>query len=379
MNFRYINILVLLFISQVHLVGQDSLRFSGQISLWANYNFGNDIPLQGGARYIPQMNYSVLEGSHGKFDTELSANIFGSAGFRPFDSLSTAGSIKPYRMWARYSSDQFEIRLGLQKLNFGSALMLRPLMWFDGMDPRDPLQLTDGVWGILTRYYFLNNNNLWLWCLYGNNKNRGWEVVPVNKRFPEFGGRIQLQIPSGEAAFTYHHRVADSRSIGGTYNVYEQIPENKFGFDAKWDLKTGFWVEGSFTNKRKDTGIFTNQLVMNTGIDYTFAIGNGLYLAYEQLLATYDERPFSFSNRTLFSLMTVSYPLGIFDKLSTIMYYNWTERNIYSFLNWQRQFDKIVFHVMAYWNPESFQLPAQTASQNIFAGKGIQIMFVFNH
>ena len=68
----------------------------------------------------------------------------------------------------RYSSDQFELRLGLQKINFGSASMLRPLMWFDQMDPRDPLHLTDGVWGLLARYYFLNNANIWLWGLYGN-------------------------------------------------------------------------------------------------------------------------------------------------------------------------------------------------------------------
>jgi len=30
-------------------------------------------------------------------------------------------------------------------------------------------------------------------------------------------------------------------------------------------------------------------------------------------------------------------------------------------------------------NPEQYQLPAQAESQNMFAGKGIQVMFVFNH
>jgi len=34
---------------------------------------------------------------------------------------------------------------------------------------------------------------------------------------------------------------------------------------------------------------------------------------------------------------------------------------------------------MAYWNPESYQLPTMDPSDNIFAGKGIQLMFVFNH
>jgi len=35
--------------------------------------------------------------------------------------------------------------------------------------------------------------------------------------------------------------------------------------------------------------------------------------------------------------------------------------------------------LIAYLNPEQYQLPAQAGSQNMFAGKGIQVMFVFNH
>jgi len=56
-------------------------------------------------------------------------------------------------MWIRLSTKQFELRAGLQKINFGSATLLRPLMWFDKIDPRDPLQLTDGVYALLARYY----------------------------------------------------------------------------------------------------------------------------------------------------------------------------------------------------------------------------------
>jgi hypothetical protein len=359
--------------------GQDSLRFSGQLSSWANLNFANTLPLWGGVRYIPRINYLVPAGSRSRFDAELSANIYGTGGLNPFDTISVSGNLRPYRAWIRYSSEQFEIRFGLQKLNFGSAAMIRPLMWFDQLDPRDPLQLTSGVWGILGRYYFLNNANLWLWGLYGNNERRGWELIPVNKRIPEFGGRIQLPVPSGEVAFSYHHRVADSRNMGAIAIPSDRIPENKYGFDAKWDLKTGIWIEASLTEKSKDIGILSNQLVMNAGIDYTFALGSGLYVACEQLLATYDKKPFSFSNQANFTLVTSSYPLGLFDKLSTIIYYNWTNNSVYSFLNWQRQFEKTVLYVMAYWNPDSFQLPAQTSSQNIFAGKGIQIIFVYNH
>ncbi|MBN2862049.1 MAG: hypothetical protein JXN62_02740 [Bacteroidales bacterium] len=359
--------------------GQDSLRFSGQLSLWGNASSGSDLPVWTGIRYIPQVNYEATPASRFRLDGELSANFFASAGFNLFDTLTASGNLKLYRTWIRLSSDQMELRLGLQKLNFGSASMLRPLMWFDQIDPRDPLQLTDGVWGLLARYYFLNNTNIWLWGLYGNNERRGWELIPVNSKIPEFGGRLQLPVSTGELAFSYHHRVADSRDFGVYITEYEKIPENRFGLDAKMDFITGLWFEGSFTHKGKNLGMLTNHLVMNAGADYTFAAGNGLYLAFEQLLSTFDEKPFTFTSKTWFSLITLSYPLGLFDKLSTIIYYNWSDNAVYSFLNWQRQYDRVMFYVMAYWNPESFQLPTKVDAQNMFAGKGIQIMFVFNH
>lgn len=368
-----------LLILSISVLGQDSLRFSGQLSSWVNLNTANKLPLRAGVRYIPQLNYSLSSGNSGKFDSELSANIYGSAGLHPFDTVTVSGKLKPYRAWIRYSADQFELRFGLQKLNFGSALMMRPLMWFDQLDSRDPLQLTDGVWGLLGRYYFLNNANLWLWGLYGNNDRRGWEVIPGNKKNPEFGGRIQLPVSSGEMAFSYNHRVADSRNMALIATPYDRIPENKFGFDARLDLKAGLWFEGSLTSKTRLIGILTNQLLLNVGADYTFDLGNGVYIACEQLLISYGEKPFSFSNNNSFSLLTLSYPLGLFNKLSTIIYYNWKSNSAYSFLNWQLQFDKFVLYFMGYWNPDTFQLPAQTSTQNIFAGKGIQIMFVYNH
>ena len=91
--------------------------------------------------------------------------------------------------------------------------MLRPLMWFDKIDPRDPLQLTDGVWGLLARYYFLNNANIWLWGLYGNEKPKTWEIGKTNQHYPEFGGRFQSPVPKGEAAVSYHFRMADTRGL----------------------------------------------------------------------------------------------------------------------------------------------------------------------
>lgn len=360
-------------------LSHDTLKINGQLSLWANYNNKNPLPLYLGGRYIPTAYYGM--GSSGKrlLDFEASVNISGTFAFHPFDTSYSDGSIKAYRLWMRYSADQFELRLGLQKINFGSASILRPLMWFDRMDPRDPLHLTDGVWALLARYYFLNNANIWIWGLYGNNDPTGWEIVPSNKNIPEFGGRIQIPVPLGEAAFSYHHRTADNTGIAGFDQSIEKIPEDRIGFDVKLDLKTGFWLEGSWTRKQEDLGTMTNQEIFNAGIDYTFGIGNGLYLAYEHLLFSYDEKPFEFENLNSLSLLTASYPINIFDKVSAIVYYNWTDNKIYNYFTWQKQFDKIMLYVMGYWNPERYYIPAQTISQSMYAGKGIQVMFVLNH
>lgn len=357
----------------------DTFNLGGQISAWLNYNYKNTLLVNTGVRYLPVINYGIRLAGQQFLDFEASANIFGSIGFHPFDTSFTEGTVKPYRFWVRYSSDQFELRLGLQKINFGSASLLRPLMWFDQIDPRDPLQLTDGVWGLLARYYFLNNTNIWLWGLYGNHGTRGWESIPVNKKLPEFGGRLQFVIPGGEAAVTYHHRTADSREIGEIVPEWDRIPENKFGFDAKWDLLTGIWVEGSLTNRRRDLGPMTNQLLINAGIDYTFGLGNGLYIAYEHLLITNDIKPFGFDNRMTFSVLSANYPVSLFDKFGVIFFYNWTSESLYSFISWQRQFDNIVLYLIGFLNPEQYQLPSTQGSSNMFAGKGLQIMFVFNH
>jgi hypothetical protein len=351
---------------------QDTLSFRGQVSGWLRYGDGTDIPFYFGARYIPQLNYVKPLNPDHKIDFEASLNINGSAGLEPFDYFRSEGRIKPYRIWGRYSTSQLEIRAGLQKINFGSANLLRPLMWFDQVDPRDPLKLTDGVWGVLCRYYFLNNANIWLWGLYGNNNRRGWEYAPTSRNIPEAGGRIQLPVPSGEAALTFHHRDADAGN-------FTRIPENRIGFDTRLDLVIGLWLEGSWVKKNADLGILTNQEILNAGADYTFSLGNGLYVIYEQLLAAGDEKPFRFESTVSFSLLSLSYPLTLSDNLSAIIYYDWKNRNTYNFLNWQKQLRNFTLYVMGYWNPEHFNLPAQGEGQNIFTGKGMQVMMVFNY
>ena len=369
--------ILMLFISEIQ--SQDFLNFKGQLSAYSHFNPNNNFLWWNGGRYIPEAHFEVPVTDDRLFDFETSANIYGNFGLKNFNNTASNGKIKPYRLWTRYSTSQFELRAGLQKINFGSASILRPLMWFDQVDPRDPLQLTDGVWGLLGRYYFLNNATVWLWTLYGNKNLKGWEAVNTNQSVPEVGGRFQYPVSTGEAALSYHYRVADSRALSETELQFEKIPEHRIGFDAKFDWVVGCWMEASWKNMGENLGMFTNQEILNLGVDYTFGLGNGLTVIYEQLLASYDEKAFSFDEPVAFSLMSVSYPVGLFDNLSLIVYFDWRNNAAYNFINWQKQFNKITLYMMGYVNPKNYYIPTQRATENLFAGTGIQLMFVFNH
>ena len=379
MTTRFV-ILLFLFFLHIKLYSQENFPviFQGQASLWANINLDTEIPARAGARYIPQLNLQILEQGNHKIDFELSANINGNT-LLSLDSTEYSGNIKPYRIWLRYSTTQFEIRAGLQKINFGSAHMLRPLMWFDQMDPRDPLQLTDGVWSLLARYYFTNNVNIWLWGLYGNEGPKTWEIGTTPPRSPEFGGRFQTPIPRGEAAISFHHRESDISDLDFFVEQADNVPENRLGVDARWDVEIGLWVEGAWIHKSENMGMFTHQKLFNVGADYTFSLGNGITAAAEQLLYSMDEKALQFDNINHLTALSFSYPAGIFDNISTILYFDWKQNNMYSFLNWQHQLDRMSFYLMAFWNPQTFSLPQQNETTQLFSGRGFQLMLVYNH
>lgn len=357
------------------------LTISNQISSWLGVSFEDPVPWQIGARYIPNINPSINLNENSKIDAELSFNTYGnilSSGFR-YDTLNY--NLKPYRLWLRYSTPHLEIRAGLQKISFGSALIFRPMMWFDKMDFRDPLQITDGVYSLLGRYYFNNNINIWLWGLYGNKKVKGWEVVPSVNKIPEYGGRFQLPVGKGELAASYHNRTADFSELmaGIPMITYTQFSEQLFAVDGKWDLGIGLWFE--YVKKLNDKN---NDLVSkwetyySLGLDYTFKIGNGLSLTSEffHYGNNPDEGQDKISNN--FSTLSLVYPLVLSHSLSGLVYYNWDTREWYRFLNLQLKYDYLSFYLMTFWNPDKFTLYGDNGGNSLFIGKGFQIMLVFD-
>ncbi len=358
--------------------------FNGRASGWLGASSDSSYRLLAGVRYLPEARVSLPIAGSLALDAEASVNGFVTADARPPDSARLEVRIKPYRGFLRLSSSQFEARAGLQKINFGSATMLRPLMWFDRVDPRDPLELTEGVYGLLGRYYFQNNANVWAWGLLGNSAPKGWEQLGSVCWKPEFGGRAQLPVPRGEVAATYHHRTVDFSQVSKNYVLLDEQDEDRLGLDAKVDIGVGLWLEGTLSrttrnliDREEDPPVWARAATVGT--DYTFGIGNGLGVIAEHMLVGAAAKPFgrgSMSDAHVSALM-FSYPIGILDNLRAIALYDWRNKGVYSFVGWQRTLDSWLFSATAFWNPDtpvSLGAPGGGA-----AGKGIQVMVVFNH
>ena len=356
-----------------------SLEFSGQAIGWATINPADPFQVQGGLRYIPELSFSVPLGQF-TLDGEFSVNLWGTGTHQESTVPQWDYDLSPYRMWLRFSGNQFELRAGLQKINFGSAQLFRPLMWFDRIDPRDPLQLTDGVYGLLGRYYFLNNASIWLWGLYGEDNTKGWEVFPTVKNTIEYGGRVQLPLFTGEIGASYHHRTADPRSIAfDTVFQEDPSPENRFAVDMKMDLAVGFWLEAAVIHQQLAFTSLEHTSMLNAGIDYTFGLGNGLSVMTEGFGYLQGKHLLEANKKSWFGLLSLSYPINIIHSLSAMVFYDFSKENLYRFINYSITFDKWTFYFMGFWNPETYQLYNIETQGTLYGGWGFQFMAVFNH
>ena len=351
----------------------------GQLSTWFTLNDADPSTPGVGVRYLPSLSLARQLAESRLVDGEISINAYGFGESPGWDDVDTTGRLKAYRVWARFKTSRFEARGGLQKINFGSALLLRPLRWFDSVDPRDPLQITDGVYGLLVREYLPRNFTVWAWGLYGNEHLKGLELSPTRERTPEYGGRFQAPLSKGEIAFTTHYRRADlSKGLTSVDAGEDPLArENRYGLDGKWDVGIGLWFEVAAVRQTRPALPSSDSGALTLGADYTFGLGNGLHV-----LGEYFVQDTSREMATQFSAISLNYPLGLLDSLSAIVYVDTTREDVYRFINWQRTYDRWQFYFMGFWNPQQLAIVTQSATnvgRNPLSGKGIQIMAVFNH
>jgi hypothetical protein len=330
MDIKYI---IIILICSLNIQAQVTSNLKGQLSGWADHAADPINQTLLGIRYLPNLSLTYGPIGTGKLDTEVSLNITGQT---PVSGTNNGGSetsnFGTYRGWIRYYTDQYEIRAGLQKISFGPAKVLRSLMWFDSVDPTDPFKLTDAVTGLLYRYYFLDNSNVWMWGLYGTG--------------PEYGARYQFKVPLGELGISMHNRQLDKTDWVTKMSVpIDDGTETKVGIDGIWDVGIGLWFEAVATETKIKTGIKSRQTQMTIGADYTFK--PGIHVTLENYVISTGAE---FGNLTTFKTMSAAaaeYPINLIDSINVISMYDKNSDKIFCFTGWQRTYDNWQFNLLA--------------------------------
>jgi hypothetical protein len=287
------------------------------------------------------------------------------------DFTSSDNAEKPYRMIVRYTTLHTETQLGLQQLNFGPAQLLRSLMWFDRVDPRDPLKLTNGVYALRYKYNFLDNSLVWLWCLYGNTDNKGYELLPTARHTPELGGRIQVPVLSGEMAATFHYRNVDAM-------LYD-YREHRYAVDGRWDLGVGLWFESVWQRNISNMPVAKWNRMTTIGADYTIPVGSGIYLLAEHMTTATSNLFWNTDQSRQISALMATYSLGAMDNITLQEYYDWHNTNLYQYVQFQRNYDNLSINVAVFHFPENNGSVFLSGKPYGTSGYGAQLMLTYNH
>jgi len=379
------NIFLIMMIIACLLISQScsalELDFSGQLSLWTmeTRNRG-DWENNTGIRYIPQLSIGKSLNDDAVLDTEISLNGFATT---EKNDENKNYELDLYRAKLRYATAQTETRVGLQKINFGPAQLLRPLRWFDRLDPTDPLQLTDGLYALRFRYDALNNAGIWLWALYGNKDPKGYERLSTVTGKPEFGGRVHYPVLGGELAATLH-----TRRVDGSRYLIRDYTENRFALDGQWDIGIGIWFESVFQQQEIESLIPQQRTALSTypwtkmttiGMDYTFGLGNGLHVLMEHMTTVISQEFYHWNENEQITAFSLNYPVGTLDNLQAIGYYSWEHNEYAQYLNWRRTYDNLVISLGLTHYPETIGNDGRFNFNPSKSGYGAQLMIIFNH
>ena len=354
--------------------------YQGQLNLWLTFPQEKPQPGENGARYLPGFRTRMVLQDGMEFEGEASINLYLTSS--QTSEKSWQESVKAHRLWGRIFSENLEIRLGLQKINWGPGKTLRALQWFDQIDPTDHSGFTDGVFALLVRQYFANNANLWGWILYGNQHAMGISPFTTLKYQPEFGGRVQIPVEHGEAGFTIHHRRIDASHWVEDMQEKEKT-ENRFGLDAQWDLGLGLWLEFTLIEIEKTKSLPQQQRHSVLGIDYTLDVGNGVFTALEAMQIQTNSPSESIETSTQWiAALTQNYPLNLLDHVGLITLWNTEQKTAKMHVNWQRVQDDLIWNVAYFYNETSVE-PASgdssSANSRIVRDRGLKLVIQYNH
>jgi len=364
-------ILIVLFICISSLPGLGiNIEFSGQAT--GVSTLGND-PADKRSHfeeifgYIPSLSLAQpIKPSH-LIDLEASLNSTAVLdGFLGSGEGGADTDIELFRLWGRYTSTRLEFRGGLQKIAFGPGKILRPLAWFDNLNLKDPTGQTVGVGAIRGRYFAKDRWNINVWA-----------IRPDNFDYAAPGGRIEKTFTFGDAALSYHHRPAYNKKEipekSGNILLPANRTENRFAFDLRMDIGIGLWTEAVYVNDPNlDRGLFM------IGGDFTFDLGNGLYVMAENM-ADINNNLSDSNEDNYYSAIMGSYPTGISETVILIVEYDWRRKRLLKYLRYQRDYDRLSLNLILYSNPNRNELNTAIPKTLAGFGTGIRFMAIYNH
>mgnify|MGYP001396848414 CR=1 FL=1 len=345
--------------------------FSLKGQFWSNMLHGNDPPA-GHSSFVTDLGYIPML----SLSRDLSINRFVDLEwsyrmqYRMYEE-DVVFSSKPYRLWLRYSSDQIEARLGLQKIVFGPTMVLRSLAWFDTIDPKDPTGQTDAVKAFRLRLFPTSSLALWLWSI-----NNDQDTL-------SYGGRAELSTSIGEWGLTYHQDPTELGQNVGQFPIFISGSHRRAAVDYRYDGYFGFWFEGTgiFADSKQDVEL--NRFTLFTlGADYTIPVGPGLLIMAETMKINGSSTAADSSSEQTYTALMASLPINMLHNLMFIAQIDWDNSYIYNYLRWGITYDHFNLNFIFSISPrrDDYNMAKEYLPKTVAGfGTGLQFMLIYNH
>jgi len=337
--FFYILFLSNLLVSAFHHNGQ----------LWIDYNSDNDIESHI-AGYIPQFNIK-----NKKVEFSYSNKII---------IENSDYSNQDYRYWVRYKNNIIDLKIGLQKISFGSAFILRNLNWFDSIDFRNTTNQTVGQKALQFKYFSKANYNFNFWFIPDNNDDMSYgSRAEFSNNFGNYG------IVFYKDNTNYNHSIINMPQIINNQNFLIdllQLKENeRLGLDYRYDGIFGLWLESTYIKSTNNLNLLNSINFTTIGFDYTVNMYNGIYLMYELMSYKFKAIDNSFLDGNISSLM-IQYPIGILYDLSFIRIFDNQIKDTYSLIRLITTYDYFTVNYSYSLNPNEY-------------GDNFQVKLIYNY
>ena len=374
--FRIVLISVLLLYLNINTtINGQNILLKGQF--WSN-NLFSDGPLKTQSSFESQLGYiptlSIINylSNERLIDIEWAHKIN-----RMYSDKALLSSYdKPYRWWIRYSTEKLEARLGLQKIAFGPAQILRPTSWFDTIDPRDPTGQTEGVEAFRLKFFPNNLLSFWTW------------VINNNSDTLSYGIRSEYSGNSGEWGLTFHKEKIEFINQVALFPIFMSGSHSRVALDYRYDGAIGFWFEGaSFFSSNNSSSKNDLYNLVTLGADYTLPIYNGVLIMAESMQingssgAKFHLDSIKNINET-YSVLMASMPIGLLHQVMAVAQLDWKKSQSYYYLRWGITYDRFSFNLSLSANPkisdhELYQEHLPTSLSGF--GNLLHFTIIYNH